>query len=183
MLIAMPDDLPGAARSSAAVTRLRWSVSSKRACGARRGALAIFEARALRLDRRREDDPRRKGRELYVPRLPTLDMCAVVALERWLETIGRMGPIVLTFDLHGKLTANRFGLIGCNPQLSWTAVSEGYFKVAGPSATATVSAWTSSTVAESPNAVQLGLLRFVDSGSANEVIGIDETGCISGTAK
>ena len=37
-----------------------------------------------------KNDPRKKGRELYVPRLPSgSEICAVAALERWLETIGR----------------------------------------------------------------------------------------------
>jgi len=60
-----------------------------------------------------KNDPRKKGRELYVPRLPKTpgwtgaSVCAVSALERWLETVGTAGPVFRTFDLRGRLTANR----------------------------------------------------------------------------
>ena len=60
-----------------------------------------------------KNDPRKKGRELYVPRLPiTNDMpgtglCAVGALESWLETVRGAGAAFRTFDLRGRLTANR----------------------------------------------------------------------------
>jgi len=60
-----------------------------------------------------KNDPRKKVRELYVPRLPTTNglpgtgLCAVGALERWLETVGRSGPVFRTFDLRGRLTENR----------------------------------------------------------------------------
>ncbi len=55
-----------------------------------------------------KNDPRKQGRELYVPRLPTTNglpgtgLCAVAALECWLA-----GPVFRTFDLRGRLTANR----------------------------------------------------------------------------
>jgi integrase len=43
-----------------------------------------------------KNDPRKQGRELYVPRLPAsgpkAELCAVAALERWLETAGATGP-------------------------------------------------------------------------------------------
>jgi integrase len=60
-----------------------------------------------------KNDPRKKGRELYVPRLPKntglpgTGLCAVGALETWLETVGSAGPGFRTFDLRGRLTANR----------------------------------------------------------------------------
>jgi integrase len=54
-----------------------------------------------------KNDPRRHGRELYVPRLPNVELCAVAALERWLEVVGERGPVFRTFDLRGALTANR----------------------------------------------------------------------------
>ncbi len=58
-----------------------------------------------------KNDPRKKGRELYVPRLPTDSasgaVCAVASLERWLRTIGASGPVFRTFDLRGRLTATR----------------------------------------------------------------------------
>jgi len=58
---------------------------------------------------RAKNDPRRAGRELYVPRLPAerADLCAVAALERWLYIVGQEGPVFRTFDLRGRLTANR----------------------------------------------------------------------------
>jgi integrase len=55
--------------------------------------------------------PRKAGRELYVPRLPATgpkaDLCAVAALERWLDTIEPTGPVFRGFDLRGQLTENR----------------------------------------------------------------------------
>jgi len=58
-----------------------------------------------------KNDPRKKGRELYVPRLPagsqSATLCAVAALERWLELVGSEGPVFRTFDLRGQLTSAR----------------------------------------------------------------------------
>jgi len=58
-----------------------------------------------------KNDPRKKGRELFVPRLPTTstkrDLCAVAALERWLVIVGPAGAVFRTFGLHGQLTATR----------------------------------------------------------------------------
>jgi integrase len=60
-----------------------------------------------------KNDPRKQGRELYVPRLPSTNglpssgLCAVGALECWLETVGATGPVFRTFDLRGRLTVNR----------------------------------------------------------------------------
>jgi len=58
-----------------------------------------------------ENDPRKKGRQLFVPRLPAAskkaELCAVVALERWLAIIGPAGAVFRTFDLRGQLTATR----------------------------------------------------------------------------
>ncbi len=58
-----------------------------------------------------KNDPRKKGRELFVPRLlatsTKAELCAVVALERWLTIAGPKGPVFRTFDLHGRLTATR----------------------------------------------------------------------------
>lgn len=58
---------------------------------------------------RAKNDPRKAGRELYVPRLPAdrRELCAVAALERWVEVVGVDGPVFRTFNLHGRLTANR----------------------------------------------------------------------------
>lgn len=58
------------------------------------------------------NDPRKKGRELYVPRLPkvspSVQLCAATALEHWLEVVGAVfGPIFRTFDLRGGLTTQR----------------------------------------------------------------------------
>ena len=54
-----------------------------------------------------KNDPRKKGRELYVPRLAGTELCAVAALERWLEAVGAVGAVFRTFDLRGRLTENR----------------------------------------------------------------------------
>jgi integrase len=56
-----------------------------------------------------KNDPRKAGRELYVPRLPSerIDLCAIAALEGLLQVIGAEGPVFLTFDLRGRLTGNR----------------------------------------------------------------------------
>jgi len=56
-----------------------------------------------------KNDPRKAGRELYAPRLPAerADLCAVAALEAWLQVVGAEGPVFRTFDLRGRLAANR----------------------------------------------------------------------------
>ena len=58
-----------------------------------------------------KNDPRKAGRELYVPRLPAsgpkAELCAVTALEHWLETVGPTGPLFRSFDLRGQLTEKR----------------------------------------------------------------------------
>jgi len=58
-----------------------------------------------------KNDPRKEGRELFVPRLPATstkaELCAVAALERWLAIVGPAGPVFRTFDLRGQLTATR----------------------------------------------------------------------------
>ncbi len=54
-----------------------------------------------------KNDPRKKGRELYVPRLPKTELCAVAALEAWLDVFGLSGAVFRTFDLRGRLTATR----------------------------------------------------------------------------
>ena len=58
-----------------------------------------------------KNDPRKKGRELFVPRLPPMstkaELCAVAALERWLAIVGPAAAVFRTFDLRGQLTATR----------------------------------------------------------------------------
>ena len=54
-----------------------------------------------------KNDPRKKGRQLYVPRLSGTTLCAVTALECWLEVVGAAAAIFRTFGLRGHLTANR----------------------------------------------------------------------------
>jgi integrase len=85
----------------------------------RRSELVALDVEHLRFSKRglyvwiaaAKNDPRRKGRELYVPRLPggssNAELCSVAALERWLEIVGTTGPVFLTFDLRGAVTANR----------------------------------------------------------------------------
>jgi len=45
-----------------------------------------------------------------VPRLPTASpsaqLCAVAALERWLEALGPDGPVLRTFHLRGRRTSS-----------------------------------------------------------------------------
>jgi len=47
-------------------------------------------------------NPRKKGRELYVPRLPagcqSAALRAVAELARWLAAVSAAGPVVRTFD-------------------------------------------------------------------------------------
>lgn len=81
----------------------------------RRAELVALDVEDLRFSKKglyvwiagAKNDPRRRGRELYVPRLPNLELCAVAALERWLDVVGTSGPAFRTFDLRGQLTANR----------------------------------------------------------------------------
>ena len=54
-----------------------------------------------------KNDPRKKGRELYVPRLAGSELCAVAALERWIEEVGAAGAMFRTLDLRGRLTEHR----------------------------------------------------------------------------
>jgi integrase len=81
----------------------------------RRAELVALDVEDLRFSKKglyvwiagAKNDPRRKGRELYVPRLPKIELCAVAALEGWLELVGMSGPAFRTFDLRGQLTPNR----------------------------------------------------------------------------
>jgi len=109
LLLAMPDDLP--ARRDRALLLLGYAGAF------RRSELVALDVERLRFASRgvyvwiaaAKNNPRKKGRELYVPRLPAAaaDRCAVAALERWLETVGATGPIFRTFDLRGRLTGTR----------------------------------------------------------------------------
>ena len=107
ILIAMPDDLP--ALRDRALLLLGYA-----------GAFRRSELVALNVDDLRftnaglyvwiaaaKNDPRKKGRELYVPRLPVAELCAVKALEQWLEVVGATAAIFRTFDLRGRLTGSR----------------------------------------------------------------------------
>jgi len=107
LLMAMPDDLP--ARRDRALLLLGYAGAF------RRSELVALDVEHLRFSKRglyvwiasAKNDPRKNGRELYVPRLPSAELCAVAALERWLETVGTTGPVFRTFDLRGGLTLNR----------------------------------------------------------------------------
>ncbi len=111
LLMAMPDDLPAA--------RDRALLLLGYAGAFRRSELVALNVEDLRFSKRglnvwiasAKNDPRKKGRELYVPRLPmaspSAQLCAVAALERWLETVGPAGPVFRTFDLRGQLTEKR----------------------------------------------------------------------------
>jgi len=111
LLMAMPDDL--------AAARDRALVLLGYAGAFRRGELVALDVAQLRFSKQglyvwiaaAKNDPRKKGRELYVPRLPagsqSAPICAVAALERWLAAVGAAGPVFRTFDLRGRLTETR----------------------------------------------------------------------------
>ena len=54
-----------------------------------------------------KNDPRKKGRDLYVPRLMGTELCAVRALEKWLECVDATAAVFRTFDLRERLTSSR----------------------------------------------------------------------------
>ena len=54
-----------------------------------------------------KNDPRKHGRELYVPRLTKAELCAAAALDVWLDVIAKTGPVFRTFNLRGRLTNTR----------------------------------------------------------------------------
>jgi len=111
LLMAMPDDLPA--------TRDRALLLLGYAGAFRRAELVAVDVDHLRFSKAglyvwiaaAKNDPRKKGRELYVPRLsPTssqAQLCAVAALERWLEAVGEAGPVFRTFDLRGRMKETR----------------------------------------------------------------------------
>ena len=111
LLMAMSDDLPAA--------RDRALLLLGYAGAFRRSELVALDVEQLRVSKQglyvwiaaAKNDPRKQGRELYVPRLPvglpSATLCAVAALECWLGTVGASGPVFRTFDLRGRLTATR----------------------------------------------------------------------------
>ncbi len=111
LLMAMPDDLPAA--------RDRALLLLGYAGAFRRAELVALDVEQLRFSKQglyvwiasAKNDPRKKGRELYVPRLPagspSAALCAIAALERWLDSVGADGPVFRTFDLRGRLTETR----------------------------------------------------------------------------
>ena len=107
ILLAMPDDLP--ALRDRALLLLGYAGAF------RRSELVALDVTDLRFSKTglyvwiaaAKNDPRKKGRELYVPRLSGTELCAVRALERWLEVDGATTAIFRTFDLRGRLTENR----------------------------------------------------------------------------
>ena len=108
ILMAMPDDLPA--------TRDRALLLLGYAGAFRRSELVALDVGDLRCSKAglyawitaAKNDPRKKGRELFVPRLPRkTELCAVAALEAWLESIGPIGAVFRTFDLRSRLTENR----------------------------------------------------------------------------
>ncbi len=54
-----------------------------------------------------KNDPRKAIRVRPPATGPKAELCAVVALERWLETIGSSGPLFRGFDLRGQVTEHR----------------------------------------------------------------------------
>ena len=107
ILMAMPDDLP-ALRDQALMLLGYAGVF-------RRSELIALDVDDLRFTSEglfvwiaaAKNDPRKKGRELYVPRLSRTEQCAVRALESWLEIVGDTAAVFRTFGLRGHLTTNR----------------------------------------------------------------------------
>ena len=107
ILMAMPDDLP--ALRDRALLLLGYAGAF------RRSELVALDVADLRFSKAglyvwiaaAKNDPRKKGRELYVPRLSGTELCAVTALEGWLEVVGDTAAIFRTFDLRSRLTENR----------------------------------------------------------------------------
>ena len=105
--MAMPDDLP--ALRDRALLLLGYAGAF------RRSELVALDVEDVRFSKAglyvciaaAKNNPRKKGRELHVPRLPGNTLCAVSALERWLEVVDDTTIIFRTFDLHGRLTASR----------------------------------------------------------------------------
>jgi len=111
ILTAMPDDQPA--------IRDRALLLLGYAGAFRRSELVALDVERLRFSKAgcyvwiasAKNDPRKKGRELFVPRLPATsakaELCAVAALERWLAIVGQAGAVFRTFDLRGELTITR----------------------------------------------------------------------------
>ncbi len=111
ILMAMPDDLP--ALRDRALLLLGYAGAF------RRSELVALDVEQVRFSEKglyiwiaaAKNDPRRKGRELYVPRLPSGSpsgtLCAVAALEIWLKAVAPAGPVFRTFDLRGRFTETR----------------------------------------------------------------------------
>ena len=107
ILMAMPDDLP--ALRDRALLLLGYAGAF------RRSELVALDVDDLRFSSAglyvwiaaAKNDPRKKGREFYVPRLSGTELCAVKALERWLEVVRATAAIFRTFDLRSQLTTNR----------------------------------------------------------------------------
>jgi len=116
---AAPGTADGDARRFAGGARDRALILLGYAGAFRRSELVALDVEQLRFSKQglyvwiaaAKNDPRKKGRELYVPRLPTVSqsaaLCAIAALERWLAVVGAVGPVFRTFDLRGRLTETR----------------------------------------------------------------------------
>ncbi len=93
------------ARLVAAAARLCWRVSAKRARALDVEQLRFSKAGCYVWLASAKNDPRKKGRELFVPRLPAtspkVELCAVAAIERWLTIVGPPAAVFRTFDLRG----------------------------------------------------------------------------------
>jgi len=111
ILMAMPDD--ELAMRDRALLLLGYAGAF------RRSELVALDVERLRFSRTgcyawissAKNDPRKKGRELFVPGLPATsinsELCAVAALERWLAIVGPTGPVFRTFDLSRRHTTTR----------------------------------------------------------------------------
>lgn len=108
LLLAMPVDELAATRDRALLL-LGYAVAF------RRSELVALDVEDLRCSAAgmyvwigaAKNDPRKHRRELYVQRLPKAELCAVAALEAWLDAVASAGAVFRTFDLRGRLTVNR----------------------------------------------------------------------------
>ena len=107
ILMAMPNDLP--ALRDRALLLLGYAGAF------RRSELVALDVDDLRFSKAglyvwiaaANNDQRKKGRELYVPRLSHRGLCAVAALETWIDSVAVAEMLFATFDLRGSLTRNR----------------------------------------------------------------------------
>jgi hypothetical protein len=111
----MPDDLPAARDQGTPAARLRRGVPALR--NSSRSTSRIYVQPELYVwIAAAKNDPRKQGRELYVPRLLAISRTPNSARPRpsnaGSRRFGATGPLFRTFNLRGRLTENRLGVAG-----------------------------------------------------------------------